>query len=224
MKAQLRGKRPRGKRWIVLACAGLLAASATLYACWPRSADLTAFDPDAMAGLETLMWRDYYEKRYVGLFRDLYSVSRDQYHFSPLDSLRIAYAAVSAAKAFQPSQSRLEAAAAIPPLITYFSILAHGTTARFSAVEAARTELEWWQARREAALPEQYGLIIAHVAAMVYGVDGDAMMQSGVVRAQAMAYRDSKGSTIADVDWSIINSQLRTAYALLRKALSVRAA
>jgi hypothetical protein len=175
-----------------------------------------------MARLETSMWRDYYEKRYVALFRDLYSVSRDQYNFSPLDSLSLALAAANAAKTFQPSTTRAEASQALGSLIAYFTILSRGTTAKFDVVEAARIELEWWQARREGVKPEQYGLIIARVAALLYGVDNDVLMQAGVVRAEAMAYRDGKGDAIGEADWSVVAAQLREAYTLLKRSLSVR--
>src|SRR5262249_10761862 len=128
-----------------------------LYAVWPRPADLTAFDPDAMARLEAAMWRDYYEQRYAALFRDLYSVWRDEYEFSPLDSMRLAYAATSAARTFQPTQSRAEAEAALPSLVTYFRILAGGSRGKFDAEDAARTDLAWWQARRGAVPPARWG-------------------------------------------------------------------
>jgi hypothetical protein len=217
---------PRRRRllWPALAGLAIQLAVTALYVVWPRQPDLTAFDPNAMARLETSMWRAYYEKRYVALFRELYLVSRDQYNFSPLDSVSIALAAANAAKAFQPSTTRTEAARALPSLTTYFTILARGTTARFDVAEAAREELAWWQARREGAKPEQYGLTIAHVAALVYGVDNDAMMQAGVVRAQAMAYRDAKGEAMGEADWSAIADQLRSAYTLLKQSLSVRTA
>ena len=211
--------------WRALAGAALaLVAAAALYAAWPRTPDLTAFDADAMAQLETSMWRDYYEKRYVALARDLYSVSRDQYGFSPIESVRIAYAAASAARAFQPSRSRVEAEAALPSLITYFEILERGSTNKFDVRDAARTELAWWQARREAVPPDEYGLMIARVATLVYGVGGDSMQLSGIVRAQAMAFRDARGEAMSDADWSVINDRLRVAYALLKRALSVRTA
>src|SRR5215813_6306973 len=151
---------------------------AALYAVWPRNADLTAFEPDAMARLETAMWRAYYERRYAALFRDLYTVSRDQHNFSPLDSARIALAAAGAARAFQPSTSRAEAEVALPSLVTYFRILSAGTQVAFDINDAARTELAWWQARREAVPPEEYGAIIARVATLVYGVDSDDVRQA----------------------------------------------
>jgi hypothetical protein len=199
----------------VLAVVALAAA----YICFPRRADLAKFDPTGMARLETAMWRHYYEKRHLPLFRDLYEVARREYGFSPLDSVRVAYAAAGAAKAFQPSTSRAEAEAAMPDLIAYFSILSQAAPAPVAVEDAARTELAWWQARREDATPEQYGPIIARVATLVYGVDGEDLRRSGVVRAQAMAYRDAHGENIGEADWSFIADQLELAYGLLKKAL-----
>ena len=193
---------------------------AAAYICFPRHADLTKFDPHAMARLETSMWRHYYEKRYLPLFADLYDVSRSEYGFSPLDSLQLAVAAANAAKSFQPSTSRTEAEAALPALVSYFRILAAAAPAPVEVEDAARTELAWWQARREVATPEQYGLIIARVATLVYGVDGEDLRRSGVERAQAMAYRDARDASISEADWSLIANRLELAYGLLKKALS----
>jgi hypothetical protein len=195
---------------------------AAAYICIPRHADLTKFDPAAMARLETTMWRHYYEKRYFPLFRDLYDVSRSQYGFSPLDSVQIAVSAASAAKSFQPSTSRAQAEAALPALNSYFRILSGAAPAPVEVEDAAQTELAWWQARREAVTPEEYGLIIARVATLVYGVDGEDLSRSGVLRAQAMAYRDAHEATMGEADWSLVADRLELAYGLLKKALSPR--
>jgi hypothetical protein len=200
----------------VLAVLALAAA----YTCWPRHADLTRFDPAAMGRLETAMWRHYYEKRYFSLFADLYDVARREYGFSPLASVRIAVAAAQAAKAFQPSTSREEAEAALPYLATYFGILSDAAPAPIEVEDTARTELAWWQARREAVTSQDYGLIIARVATLVYRVDGEDLRRSGVLRAEAMAYRDAHGTDMGEADWSLIAERLELAYGLLKKALS----
>jgi hypothetical protein len=148
---------------------GLIGA----YAWWPRHADLRSFEPAEIARLETAMWRDYYDKRYVALFYHLYEMSRTQFGFSPLDSLRIALAAAQAAKAFQPTRSREAANAALPPLATYYRLLASAVPGGFDVEEAARLELDWWQARREAVGPAQYGVTVARVAAITYGKHPD---------------------------------------------------
>ena len=133
---------------------GLLSLICSGYAVFPRHPDLRAFDPAAMAHSETTMWRHYYEKRYLWLFADLYDNSRAQYGFSPWDSVRIAAAAARAARAFQPSTSRSGARAALPFLEEYFGLLARATPAPLDIKAAARAELDWWQARREAVAPQ----------------------------------------------------------------------
>jgi hypothetical protein len=214
------GRRHRWRDVAAIAAVAAILAVAVAYACVPRQADLTGFGAESLARRETALWREYYEKRYLALVRDIYDVSRLEYNFSPLDSVRIAVAAASAARTFQPSRSRAEAEAALPALTTYFRILASGAKIKVDVEDAARTELAWWQARREEAGPDQVGLIVARVATLLYGVDGDDVRRSGILRAQAMAYRDARGDAITDADWAAIEDQLRTAYGLFRRALA----
>jgi hypothetical protein len=222
--ATARGDRMSGKRSKLRAAAAVLVvvAALTAYAAIPRRADLTAFDPGETARLETLMWRHYYDKRFFALFGDLYALARDQDGFSPLDSVRIAVAAARAAQAFQSTTSRAEAQAAVPLLIDYFAVLARGAPEPLDIVTAARAELDWWQARRESAGPQSYGLTIARVTSLVYGVDGEDVRSFGVMRAQAMASRDSLGNSITEADWRFIEQMLLSAYQHLKRAVSQR--
>ena len=206
----------------VLALAAALLGGLVAYTAWPRHADLRAFEPPEIARLEMAMWRDYYEKRYGALFYHLYALSRTQFGFSPLDSLRIALAAARAAKAFQPTRSREAANTALPPLVTYYRLLATAAPGGFDVEQAARLELDWWQARREAVGPEQYGLTVAQVAAITYGKQADqaSLVISGIGRAEAMAYRDARGEAMTDQDWSEIECRLRRAYQSLKAAVA----
>ena len=68
------------RRTVILALA-FLALPIGAYVAWPRHADLRGFEPAEIARLETAMWRDYYEKRYVALFGHLYELSRTQFGF-----------------------------------------------------------------------------------------------------------------------------------------------
>lgn len=202
---------------LIAAMVGLVA-----YAAVPRRADLTAFEPERTAWLETLMWRHYYDKRFLVLAADLYLLAREQDGFSPLDSVRIAVAAARAAKAFQPTTSRAQAQIAVPPLVDYFAMLSYGAPEPVDTVPAARAELDWWQARREQAKPDAYGLTIARVASLLYGVDDDDVRAFGVLRAQAMEFRDARGDNITEADWTEIEQQLRAAYQHLKRAVSHR--
>jgi hypothetical protein len=210
------------KRRTVIFTLALLFGAIAAYASWPRKADLRAFEPAEIARLETAMWRDYYEKRYPALFFHLYELSRTQFGFSPLDSLRIAWAAAQAAKAFQPTRSREAANAALPPLVSYYRLLASATPDGFDAEEAARLELDWWQARREAVGPGQYGVTVARVAAITYDrqADDPSLLISGIGRAEAMAYRDARGQAMTDPDWFEIECRLRRAYRSLKAAVA----
>jgi hypothetical protein len=206
------------KRRGIILIAALAIVAAAAFAGWPRHADLRAFDPADMARLETAMWRDYYERRYPALFHHLCDVSRSQFGFSPFDSVRIALAAARAAKTFQPTRSRQEADAALPDLVTYYGLLQRAAPAAFDVREAARLELDWWQARREAFSPRSYGLTVAEVAAITYGKrpDNPALWQSGIERAEAMAYRDARREAMTERDWAEIEGQLLRAYQLLK--------
>jgi hypothetical protein len=87
---------------------------------------------------------------------------------------------------------------------------------------AARLELDWWQARREVVGPGSYGLTVAEVAALTYGKPArdPALRQSGIERAEAMAYRDARGRAMTDGDWSEIERRLLSAYQQLKTAVA----
>jgi hypothetical protein len=208
-------------RKIVVAVAVAVVAVA-IYVGFPRQVDLRAFDPAEMARLETAMWRDYYEKHYPALFYHLYESSRTQFGFSPLASLRIALSAARAARIFQPTRSRADAEKAIPALVVYYGLLRRVAPAAFDPQEVASRELDWWQARREAVDPRDYGVIIAQVAALTYGKrqDDPALLAFGIGRAEAMAYRDARGRAITEEDWSKIEAQLRGAYQQLKAGIA----
>jgi hypothetical protein len=106
--------------------------------------------------------------------------------------------------------------------VTYFRLLASAVPGGFDAEEAARLELDWWQARREAAVPGRYGVTVAHVAAITYGkpADDPSLLISGIGRAEAMAYRDARGQAMTDPDWSEIECRLRRAYRSLKAAVA----
>jgi hypothetical protein len=206
------------RRMAWLAALALLAAA--LYAGVPRHADLRGFDPARMAERETLMWRHYYEGRYVALAADLYAGARRDFGFSPWDSARLALAAADAARRFQPSRNAAEATAALPSLVAYYRRLAGAAPQPVVAEAAARVELAWWQARREAVPPAAYGLLIARVWTLLYGVEGEAVAAAGVARAEAMAYRDAHAARMTEHDWAVIAGRLSQSYAQLKTAVA----
>lgn len=128
------------------------------------------------------MWRSYYEERYAALLVDLYALNRDEYGFSPADSLAIAWYAARAAQAFQPTRSRAEAQKALPVLERYYAVLRERGGETFDAREAARLELHWWQLRRENAQPPDYGSVIALTTLVVFHADNAQVRRAGLLR------------------------------------------
>ena len=106
--------------------------------------------------------------------------------------------------------------------MTYYRLLASATPGGFDIAEAASLELDWWQARRDAVGPRQYGVTIARVAAIAYGkrADDPSLLVSGIGRAEAMAYRDARWQAMTDPDWSEVESRLRRVYRVLKAAVA----
>jgi len=221
------GARPTttGRRWFAsgVGVVLLLLVLASAYVFWPRTAHLRDFDPDRVAQLETRMWRSYYEKRYAALLADLYTLSRDEYGFSPADSLGIGWYAARAAQTFQPTRSRAEAQQALPLLQRYFALLAARGGETFDVHEAARLELDWWQLRREDARPAEYGAVIARVSALLFGADNVEIASAGRLRAEMMAYRDQRdGGKMQEADWAHIERELARSYRALHEGIAIR--
>jgi hypothetical protein len=209
-------RRPLG---FLVACAMVL--SGVVAATTPRGRpDLRRFDPAALGMAEAELWRAYYERRHAALATGLVLLNRTQYGFSVWDSLRSGVAAMLAARRFQPSRSRAEAAAAMPPLVDHFAVVRRATHARFDPAEAARRELEWWQARRENVPAQGYAPLIAAATAALYEVDPARLAGYARLRAAAMDLRDRRGDTITEADWALIADRLAEAYRALRAAVS----
>jgi hypothetical protein len=68
--------------------------------------------------------------------------------------------------------------------------------------------------------PEVYGKTIAATLAMLYGRTDELMLQSGIERAQAMAFRDRHHNDMTDADWSEIERRLFKAYSKLRRSVN----
>lgn len=86
----------------------------------------------------------------------------------------------------------------------------------------AHAELDWWQARREHALPVDHGRTIAGAAALVYRVDSPSVREFGALRAAAKAYRDTHGAAMTDADWRAVRDMLRVAYVALKTGVAAR--
>jgi hypothetical protein len=205
-------------RWTATIVAGALL-SGICFAAIPRRANLRGFDPTEIARLETGMWRDYYQHKRLPLVLKLYSTSRDQYGFSPLDSARLAWLAGKAAIVFKDSKSDDEADQALPPLRQYFDLINRRSGSAFDVDRATKLELEWWKIRRHHVGTTVYGHVVSEATAVLYGTGAVAIEPYGQLRAAAMDYRDVHGEQMTDKDWAEVERMLVQAYGQLKQTV-----
>ncbi|HWL50889.1 MAG TPA: hypothetical protein VNQ90_00535 [Chthoniobacteraceae bacterium] len=211
----------RLKRPWLLRLAALVVLVAIGYAFYPRRGNFHSFDPAEMAALETIMWRRYYEGRYLSLAWNLYTITRHQYGLRPASSLKTAYHAAMAARMFRKSRGRAEAERAIPHLEKAYRCISDNTGSPFDTQKAAEMELHWWQQRREHVPTEGYARTIGDLMTLVHKVDDPRMRHSALLRARMMAYRDARrNGQMKEEDWEVIRKNLTEAYQLYHDAVT----
>lgn len=220
-----RGRRPgrltSGRslvRWALVALA--LAGIADVV--FARRETFRDFDAATMGRLDAGMWRAYYERRPVSLFRLLLRAHREQFGTGVLRAFPVAYRAGRAAFTFKDGRSRAAYARALPDLERYFASLNAIAAEPFDVPQAARDELEWWIIRRE---PSRFSTAdweryVAAVAANIYHVSPERMATYARLRVEAMVLRDRKGARITDDDWRAIGGVLERAWAALAEGAS----
>lgn len=213
----------RPKRVVALAL-GALLGSLLLVAFWaltihtppgPRSA--RAFDPDRLAALEVGMWRSYYRRENVALFRGLVIALREQFRYPWAKATRAALALASAASAFAEAKGDYQRV--LPALERAYTIARDWTGAGFDPAQVARAELDWWVARRDPAQhdPENVGRLIGVLYARFYQVPEARVREAGLLRARAAHRRDRDAGS---PDWDEIDRLLRASYRSLHAAVN----
>jgi hypothetical protein len=205
---------------VVLAGAGWAAGR---IARGPARVDMRVFDPDAVARLETAMWRSYYDRRRLPLFAQLVALLRGQFRLSPARSVAVAFLAARAAAVFQVGRGDADYELALPYLERYYAAILAVGEVRFDAARAARLELDWWVVHREAA-GQHLERALAALAAELYQVPAERLAVHARRRAEAMAVRDRRAEDpggVTDADWERIAAILRLAWRSL--ATEVRA-
>jgi len=203
---------------IVLLIGGVVFA---LY--YPRTAKMREFDPDEVARLETAMWRSYYEKQQVRLFKQLTELLRTQYHMPLVRSNQVAYYAANAAFVFKQGRERKDYEKALPDLIKFYAEIRKLSDIPFDVDRVARLELEWWIIHRQRAehKPGDLEKALAELQAEIYRVPLERMMEHGRLRAEAMTIRDNKAEAggVSEEDWARINELLKESWRSLAKAV-----
>src|SRR5687768_1112101 len=147
----------------------------------PRTAHLREFDADEVARLETAMWRSYYEKERLRLFRQLSELLRSQYNMPLVRSNRVAYYAADAAFVFKKGRQRSDYEKALPALTKFYESVRKMSDIPFDINRAARLELEWWiiHREREQHSPQDLPRALAELQAEIYRVPVEGLMEHG---------------------------------------------
>jgi hypothetical protein len=183
---------------------------------WPHQSDLREFDPDAVARLETDMWRSYYDRHEVRMFFQLAKLLRTQYRVPFLRSNVIAFEGAKAAFIFKDGKQRSDYNRALPDLVRYYNAIRHMTSRSFDVDRVAQLELEWWIVHRDR---DKYGRdaldrSLAALQSEIFSLPIDRFMEHGRLRAEAMVIRDSKWEAggVSESDWAVIYDLLHRSW------------
>ena len=196
---------------VVFACA---YSAYDLYS--QRITHLRQFDPNEVARLETAMWRSYYEKDRVRLFRELAELMQTQYNMPFVRSNLTAYYAANAAVVFQRGKERPDYEKALPDLVKFYQQVRNMSDIPFDVNEAARLELEWWIIHRQRTRykPEDLTRALAELQSALYHLPVEKFMEHGKYRAEAMTIRDTKAEqgAVTEADWAQIDELLHKSW------------
>lgn len=189
----------------------------------PRESKMRNFNPDEVARLETAMWRSYYDKQQVALYNQMTELLRTQYNLPLVRSNVVAYDAARAAFVFKDGHNRAEYEKALPNLVSFYTSIRKVSDIPFDIDRAARLELEWWIIHRERKTrkPGDLDRALAELAAELYRVPVERVMEHARLRAEAMTVRDTRAEAgqVSERDWENIDQLLHESWRSLKEAI-----
>ena len=190
----------------------------------PRRTEMRRFDPDEVARLETAMWRSYYARERAALFRQLSELLRTQYRLPFWRSNAVAFRAARAAFVFKDGKGRADYERALPDLVRFYQSIRDVSDIEFDVERAARLELEWWIIHRErkSHAPEDLTRALAELAAELYRVPAEKLMEHAQLRAEAMKIRDDRAEQggVTEEDWKKLDELLHRSGQSLHRAVN----
>jgi hypothetical protein len=188
------------------------------------------FDPVVLADLETEMWRAYYDKQVLALFRLSLRVMREQLTSNPLQTLIGSYRLTAAAFVFKRGKERADYRKALRWLVPFYRAVGERRNGNWSSETVADLELEWWIIHRHAFGPGNTAKLetaLAEYCALLYNLPVEEVAEYAFHRAVAMLisdeglHRKRRGEPGAS-DWEAIRAELLKSYSSLHEKLKVR--
>lgn len=181
-----------------------------VYCFWPRSSSLTKFDPQRMAELQMIIWKDAAGKKKQELILPLYEVYERQYHIPPISALTMSFDNARALSLFHNAPDAVDQEKALFPLQTVFATLKSNTKGRFDSNAAAKMELMTWILRSDHAKRAQLTTAWSELLAVLLGRPADECLPAAKKFAIAAKLADeekweeAKASSIEA--WTIVRN------------------
>ncbi|NOT59325.1 MAG: hypothetical protein HOP19_03770, partial [Acidobacteria bacterium] len=189
----------------------------------PRQSSLRQFDANAVARLETAMWRSYYDKERLALFTQLVALLGQQYRMPLARSFVTAYHAARAAFVFKEGKQRADYEKALPNLMSYYGAINAMSDHKFDVARVAQLELEWWIVHRQRAQHQTGDLdkALAELQAAIYQLPAERFNEHARLRTEAMDIRDQKAEQggVSEADWQRIDDLLQGSWQSLHQAV-----
>jgi hypothetical protein len=209
---------------VLLLLVGVLAVWIIYDLYKPVKVDIREFDADEVARLDTAMWRSYYSRERLKLFRQLTELLGEQYHFPFWRRQLVGYYAAKAAFVFKDGKSREDYEKALPDLKNFYGEIRDISTTDFDADRAAQLELEWWIVHRQRAehQPGDLARALADTAAAIYNMPAENFAEHAELRAEAMEIRDNTAELggVTEQDWQHIDDLLHRSWRSLHDVVN----
>jgi hypothetical protein len=158
---------------------------------------MRSFDPRAVGGHECRAWETYYRRKWAAFLVASVLLVRAAFRMSWPRTVVGAWLVLRANQVWAPFPDN-DPDAARRIMTRFYQLLKKSEGGSFDPVEAARLEVEWWRAHREAQHDQgsDSGSDPALVAALrdlyayTYGADGADVLLAAELRAEAMDISD----------------------------------
>lgn len=218
-------KRILHRLFFVVLVAGVLLSVWIAYDLYrPHKVDIRKFDADEVARLDTAMWRSYYSRERVRMYRELTELLEKQYQMPFWRRQLVAFYAAKAAFVFKDGKTREDYEKALPDTEKFLGEIREVSTTDFDVKEAARLEVEWWIVHRQRKQYKEGDLAraLADAAGALYQTPAENFLEYGNYRAEAMKIRDEKAESggVTEEDWQRIDELLHKSWRSLHEAVN----
>ena len=216
---------------LVIRFLAVVIVGAVLVSAWiavdiytPHKVNIRDFNADEVARLDTAMWRSYYSRQRLQLYRELTELLGKQYKLNFWRRQAMAFRAAKAAFVFKDGKNRADYEKALPDLEKFYADIREVSSTDFDADQAAKLELEWWIVHRDRKNynPGDLSKALAETAAAVYNIAPERFKGHADLRAAAMEIRDTKAEQggVTEEDWAHIDDLLHRSWRSLHAAVN----